>query len=65
MIIANLSRDSIMRTGHPQYVRDILTEFIPPETKLICNADDLNASLAAPGNDKVYYGIEKMPSDIR
>lgn len=64
MIIANLSRDSIMRTGHPQYVRDILTEFIPPETKLICNADDLNASLAAPGNDKVYYGIERMPSDM-
>ena len=41
MLITNLSRDSIMRNGHPEYIADILTKYIPKETKLVLNADDL------------------------
>ena len=63
MIVANLSRDSIMRTGHPQYVRDILSRFISPQTELLLNADDLNASSVSPSNKRLYYGICKMPGD--
>ena len=65
MLITNLSRDSIMRNGHPEYIRDILTRYIPKETKLILNADDLICCAVAPDNPRVYFGIEKMEGDVR
>ena len=64
MIITNLFRDSIMRNAHPQYIADFLTSSIPPETKLILNADDLISSSVAPDNQRVYFGIEKMDTDV-
>lgn len=64
MIITNLSRDSIMRNGHPEYISDILTEYIPKSTRLILNADDLLCCSVAPDNERVYFGIEKMDEDI-
>ena len=64
MIITNLSRDSIMRNGHPEYISRILTDYIPRNTKLILNADDLICSSTAPENDRVYFGIEKMDGDL-
>lgn len=64
LIITNLSRDSIMRNGHPEYISDILTRYIPKSTKLILNADDLICSGVSPDNDRVYFGIEKMQGDI-
>lgn len=64
LIITNLSRDSIMRNGHPEYISGILTKYIPRSTKLILNADDLICSGIAPDNERVYFGIEKMDSDI-
>ena len=48
MLITNLSRDSIMRNGHPEYIADILTKYIPKETKLVLNADDLISCRVAP-----------------
>ena len=48
LLINNLTRDSIMRNGHPQYIARILTEEIPEETKLLINGDDLIASGIAP-----------------
>ena len=65
MLITNLSRDSIMRNGHPEYIAGILTKYIPKTTKLILNADDLISSAIAPENSRVYFGIEKMPGDIK
>lgn len=65
MVVTNLSRDSIMRNGHPEYISDILTEYIPKNTKLILNADDLICSGVAPDNDRVYFGIEEMQGDIK
>ena len=64
MIVTNLSRDSIMRNGHPEYISDILTKYMPKKTKLILNADDLLCSGVAPDNYRAYFGIEKMPGDI-
>ncbi len=63
LLITNLSRDSIMRNGHPEYIAKILTEYIPRSTKLIINADDLIASNVSPENERVYYGIDKMDTD--
>ena len=62
--ITNLFRDSIMRNAHPQYIADFLTANIPPETKLVLNADDLISSRVAPNNARVYFGIEKMDTDV-
>lgn len=64
LIVTNLSRDSIMRNGHPEYISDILTKYIPQSTKLILNADDMICSIVAPENSRVYFGIERMPGDL-
>lgn len=65
LIINNLTRDSIMRNGHPEYIGRILTEEIPAETKLLLNGDDLIASNIAPANERKYFGIEEMDTDVK
>ncbi len=64
LLITNLFRDSIMRNAHPGYIADFLTSSIPPETKLILNADDLISSGVAPQNERVHFGIDRMEGDI-
>lgn len=64
MVVTNLFRDSIMRNAHPQYIADFLTRYIPKETRLVLNADDLISSAVAPDNERVYFGIERMTTDI-
>jgi len=63
MLITNLSRDSIMRNAHPEYIRNFLSDNIPEGTKLILNADDLISSTITPQNERVYFGIDKMDTD--
>lgn len=63
LLVTNLSRDSIMRNGHPEFVREIMEKYMPAETKLILNADDLLSAFISPGNDRVYFGIDRMPGD--
>ncbi|MBK5253756.1 MAG: DUF1727 domain-containing protein [Peptostreptococcaceae bacterium] len=63
LLVTNLSRDSIMRNGHPEYISKILTKYIPKATKLIINADDLISSNISPENERVYFGIDKMDTD--
>ncbi|MGM9521711.1 MAG: MurT ligase domain-containing protein [Oscillospiraceae bacterium] len=64
VVITNLFRDSIMRNAHPQYIADFLTSAMPAETKLILNADDLISFSVAPENPRMYFGIEKMDTDV-
>ena len=64
LLINNLTRDSIMRNGHPEYISRVLTNAMASKTKLILNGDDLIASNVAPANERVYYGIESMPGDV-
>ncbi|MBR6259440.1 MAG: hypothetical protein IKR21_04435 [Oscillospiraceae bacterium] len=64
LVITNLFRDSIMRNAHPEYIAGILTKNIPAKTKLVLNGDDLISSGVAPGNPRVYYGIDALPGDI-
>ena len=65
LLINNLTRDSIMRNGHPEYISRVLTRAMPAKTKLILNGDDLIASNVAPGNPRAYYGIESLPGDVQ
>ena len=63
--ITNLFRDSIMRNGHPEFIGSILTDNIPKTSKLILNGDDLISCGISPENARVYYGINKLDTDIK
>lgn len=65
LLINNLTRDSIMRNGHPEFIGRLLTEEMPKETKLLLNGDDLIASNIAPDNERAYFGIKKMDTDVK
>ena len=65
ILITNLFRDSIMRNAHPGYIADILTRGLPRESTLILNADELISGSVAPENTRVYYGIDRMDSDVQ
>jgi len=64
LILTNLFRDSIMRNAHPEYIAGIIGSNIPPETKLVLNADDLISCGVAPSNPRVYVGLERMETDV-
>ena len=63
LLVNNLTRDSIMRNAHPEYIQQILTHYMPAKTKLVLNADDLIASGVSPSNPRKYFGIAGMPGD--
>ena len=64
LLITNLTRDSIMRNGHPEFISNVLTNNIPKETTLILNAEDLISDMVSPNNKRIYYGIDKMKTDV-
>jgi UDP-N-acetylmuramyl tripeptide synthase len=64
LLCTNLFRDSIRRNAHSEYILDIISKYVPKSTKLVLNADDLVSSRIAPENERVYFGIEKMESDL-
>lgn len=64
LLCTNLFRDSIRRNAHSEYILDIISKYAPESTKLVLNADDLVSSRIAPENERVYFGIEKMESDL-
>lgn len=59
----NLFRDSFMRHGHVEFISSILTKYIPKETTLLLNGDDLIVSNLAPENQRKYYGIDRLETD--
>ena len=64
VVITNLFRDSIMRNAHPDYIAGILTRHIPKGAKMILNADDLISAGVAPENERVYFAIDRLESDV-
>ena len=63
LIITNLSRDSLVRNAHPEYIASLIEKYVKKDTKLILNADDLLSCRIAKDNKRVYFGIEKMYGD--
>ena len=63
IVLTNLFRDSLTRNAHPAYIASILTEAFPKTSHLILNADDMVSCGVAPGNPRVYFGIDHMPDD--
>ena len=64
LICTNLFRDSMLRNAHTEFISGILTKYIPKETTLILNGDDLITSNIAPKNKRVYFGIDKLDTDM-
>ena len=64
LIVTNLFRDSIKRNAHPEYIFSILDTYVPKNTKLILNADCLQSSQLLKNNNRVYFGVEKLDTDV-
>lgn len=64
LVVTNLFRDSLKRNAHPEYIFSILDTYVPKNTKLILNADCLMTSQLLKENDKVFFAIDKLPTDI-
>lgn len=64
LVVTNLFRDSLKRNAHPDYIFSVIDTYCPSTTKLILNADELCSSMLKPHNQRVFYGIGKMDSDI-
>ena len=66
LVVTGLFRDSLKRNAHPDYIFDVIDTYTPPTTTLILNADELcSARLGeTQGNQRVYFGIEAMESDV-
>lgn len=64
LVCMNLTRDSIKRNAHPEYIAWILSSAIPTGTKLVLNADDLiAASLGDESNPRTFFAVDRLPSD--
>ncbi len=64
LIVTNLFRDSIKRNAHPEYIFSILDTYVPENTKLILNADCLQSSQLLKNNERVYFAIDKLDTDV-
>ncbi|HEY2645297.1 MAG TPA: MurT ligase domain-containing protein [Galbitalea sp.] len=64
LVCMNLTRDSIKRNAHPDYIAWILSTAMPAQTALVLNADDLIASsLGGEANPRTYFSVDLLPSD--
>lgn len=63
LVCNNLFRDSMMRNAHTEFISELLTKYIPKDTTLILNGDDLITSNLAPENKRIYFGIDKLDTD--
>jgi UDP-N-acetylmuramyl tripeptide synthase len=64
LVCMNLTRDSVKRNAHPDYIAWIITSALAPDTTLVLNSDDLiAASLGSDSNPRAYFGVDRLPTD--
>lgn len=64
LVCTNLTRDSIKRNAHPDYIAWVISSALPASTALVLNADDLIASsIGADANPRTYFAVDRMPGD--
>lgn len=64
LVCTNLFRDSIKRNANTDFIVDVINKELPKETVVVANADDLIACSLGPDNKKIYYGIDKLDTDV-
>lgn len=59
MIVSNLSRDSMQRNAHPEYIETQIQKAaeLSPETVMILNADDPLSCFLGKDNRRIYFGV--------
>ena len=66
LVCTNLTRDSIKRNAHPEYIAWIVSSALSDDTTLVLNADDLiTARLGTEANRRVYFGVDAMGDESR
>ncbi len=63
LVCTNLFRDSIRRNAHPEFISGVISAAVPKTTTLVLNADDLISSRLAPGNPRVTFSLDRLPTD--
>lgn len=64
LVCMNLTRDSIKRNAHPDYIAWILSSVMPASTTLVLNADDLIASaIGSDENPRVFFAVDRLATD--
>ncbi len=63
LVCTNLTRDSLKRNAHAEYIFNFLEKFIPEKTKLILNGDDMISFRLCPDNKRVYFGMDKQDGE--
>ena len=63
-VVTNLLRDSLKRNAHPEYVFNRINESKIPKMKVILNADELQSAQLFENNERIYFGIDKLESDL-
>ncbi len=64
LVVTNLTRDTIRRNAHPEYIFGILNDYTGKDTHVILNADDICSSMLVPQNKRTFYGIDRLESDV-
>ena len=63
MIVTNLSRDTLKRNAHTDYIFSVINTYCPETTRLVLNADCTCSSQLRPGNERVFFGVGAQPGD--
>jgi hypothetical protein len=63
MVVTNLSRDTLKRNAHTDYIFSVINTYCPETTRLVLNADCTCSSQLRPGNNRVFFGIGAQPGD--
>ncbi len=64
-ICTNLFRDSLMRNAHTEYIFKMINDYLPAESTLILNGDDIISSRLGEGKNKnrVFFSVDKLPGE--
>ncbi|GAA2085781.1 MurT ligase domain-containing protein [Pseudolysinimonas kribbensis] len=64
LVCTNLTRDSIKRNAHPDYIAWVISSALPASTTLVLNADDLIASsIGSDANPRTHFAVDRLPTD--
>ena len=65
LVVTNFFRDSLKRNAHPDYIFSVVDTYCPDTTKMILNADELCSCRLKENNERVFYGIAELSTDIK
>ncbi len=65
-ICTNIFRDSLMRNAHTEYIFSMIDDYLPKESVLILNGDDIISSRLGRGKNsrRVFFSVDKLDNEI-